>query len=161
VSDVDQPLRCGRHFADREHPARVPVPAVFDDSDVDVDDVALFEAAIARNAVADDVVDGRADGFRESAVIERGRDCALHIHDVVVAAVVDLVRGRPCNDVRGDHVEDVSRQPAGLAHAFLFGGGFDGHLHVGSDSSYGLGETGTSGRDQPAAGAASRCQAAV
>src|SRR5687767_1401289 len=57
VGDVDQPLRGRGDLADRVHAAGVAVPAVFDDGDVDIDDVALLEALFrARDAVADDVV---------------------------------------------------------------------------------------------------------
>ena len=46
VRDVDQALRGGRDLADGVHAAGVAVPAVLDDGDVDVDDVALLQALV-------------------------------------------------------------------------------------------------------------------
>ena len=49
------------------------MPAIKDQRDVDVDDVALFERLLARDAVTDDVIDGRASRFLIAAVHERRR----------------------------------------------------------------------------------------
>ncbi len=64
VGDVDQPLRLDRRRPDEEHAAGVAVKAVLDDGDVDVDDVAGLEPLVAGDAVADDLVDRRADRRR-------------------------------------------------------------------------------------------------
>src|ERR1044072_878550 len=78
VRAVDPGLRAAGDLADRVHAAGVAMPAIFDDRDVDVDDVALFQALVrARNAVTDDVIDGSADRLGKAAVVERGRDCLL------------------------------------------------------------------------------------
>src|SRR5690606_36718836 len=69
LRDVDQPLGRRGDLADREHTARVSVPAVLDDGHVDAHDVALFEPLlVARNAVADYRVHRRANRLRESAI---------------------------------------------------------------------------------------------
>jgi hypothetical protein len=57
VGDLAEATRSDRRFTDVVHAAGVAVVTVLDDGDVDVDDVAGLELAVARNAVADDVVD--------------------------------------------------------------------------------------------------------
>ena len=85
--------------ADHEHSARVAVVAVLDDRDVDVDDVAVAQRAVARNSVAHDVVDGGADRLREwrragrAAVVQGRRDRAQIVDDVVVAEPIELLGG--------------------------------------------------------------------
>src|SRR5690606_29055751 len=79
-----EPFADDRRLPDEEHAAGVAVKAVFDDRDVDVQDVAAFQHAIARNAVTDDVVDRGADRLREAAIVERRRNCAELFDDVLV-----------------------------------------------------------------------------
>src|SRR5690606_35266447 len=64
VAHAAQALGDHRGLADEKHAARVAVEAVLDDRDVDVDDVAVLELALAGNAVTDDVVHGGADRLR-------------------------------------------------------------------------------------------------
>ena len=73
VGDVDQPPRLDRRRADVEHAARVAVEAVLDHGDVDVDDVAGLQLLVAGDAVADDVVDRRADRRRIGRVARAAR----------------------------------------------------------------------------------------
>ena len=54
--DLANTLGNDGRFADIKHAASVTVVTVFDDGDVDINDVAFFEAFIAGDAVADDVV---------------------------------------------------------------------------------------------------------
>src|SRR3954466_7105497 len=63
VSRLAQAPRLDRRLAHVEHAARVAVPAVLDDGDVDVDDVSRAQDLVAGNAVADLVVHGGADGL--------------------------------------------------------------------------------------------------
>jgi hypothetical protein len=89
-----------RRGADEVHAAGVAVPAVLDDGDVDIDDVAILEhLPFAGDAVADDVVDRGAHGLREAAVADVGRNGALHVHDVVVADAVQFLGGDTGLDV--------------------------------------------------------------
>ena len=71
-------------LADKEHPAGVAVPTVEDHGHVDIEDVAVHQPALARNAVTDDMVDRGANRFRKAAVIERRRD-RIMIDDEIVA----------------------------------------------------------------------------
>jgi len=59
-------------LADDEHAAGVAVPAVLDDGDVDVDDVALFERLVIGDAVANLVVDRGANRLGVGRVAATG-----------------------------------------------------------------------------------------
>ena len=72
VGDLDQPLGAARYVADRVHAAGIAVPAIEDQGDVDIDDVALLERLVARDAVADDVID-RGAGRLAVAAVHQGR----------------------------------------------------------------------------------------
>jgi len=63
------------------------VPALEDDGDVDVEDVALDQLALAGDAVADDMVDRGADRARKAAIIERRRDGAM----IDIAAPLEFI----------------------------------------------------------------------
>ena len=71
VGDLAQALGGDRAFADDEHAAGVAVPAVLDDGDVDVDDVAVLQRPVVRDAVADLVVDRGAERLRVGRVARR------------------------------------------------------------------------------------------
>src|SRR3972149_6089538 len=83
--DLDQAPRLNRRFADKEHAAGVAVESIFDNRDIDIDDVAFLQAFLAGYAVTHLVVDGGADRSRESFVVERRRNRLLFVDAVVVA----------------------------------------------------------------------------
>src|SRR5439155_6984407 len=117
VSYVDQPPRLNRDtLADKKHAARIAVPAVEDHRYVDIEDVALHQPPLARDAVADDVVDRGTDRFREAAIVERRRD-RIVTDDEAVAQGVEFVGGDPRTDMRGDEVERLGGEDAGLPHS--------------------------------------------
>ena len=103
--------------------------AVLDHGDVDIDDVAVLELLVGRNAVADDVVDRGADRARKTAVIERRRHHALLVDHEIVADVVELLGGNAGLDMRLDHAQHIGRKAAGDAHLVDFFGGFDRDTH--------------------------------
>ena len=72
-------VRLARHV----HPARVAEPAVEDHRDVDVEDVAVLQPPLRRDAVADDVVDRDAAGVAVALVADRRRGGAGGAHHVV------------------------------------------------------------------------------
>ena len=115
VGDVDQPLRLDADLADIEHAAGVAMPAVDDGGDVDIDDVAVQQLAVAGNAVADDMVDRGADRAREAAIVQRRRN-RLVGDDEIVAQLVQLAGGDAGLDMGRDKVERLRRQAAGPAH---------------------------------------------
>ena len=142
VGDVDEAACLDRWRAHVEHAARVAVVAVLDDRDVDVDDVARLQLALAGNAVADDVVHRRAQrrrvgGVAGRRVFERGRDGLLHADHVVVGQPVDFAGGDAGLDERREVVEDLGGEPARDTHLRDVVGSLDGDRH-GRRGSHGL-----------------------
>ena len=130
VTGIGEPTRQHRHVADRVHAAGVAMPAVADDGDVDVQDVAALQGPVVRDAVADDMIHGGADGLREAAVIEvRGHGFQL-VDDELVTAPVELLGAHAGLDEGLDHVEHARGEPAGEAHLLLFLGRFDGDVEL-------------------------------
>ena len=111
-----QAPRLERRRAGEEHPAGVAVPAVQDHRDVDVQDVAVLQPPLSRNAVAYLMVDRDAGRLGIAPVVERGR-CGAALQDEVVTAAVELARGDARPHVLGDHVEHLGGEPAGATHA--------------------------------------------
>ena len=118
VGDVHQALGEDAGLSDEKGAVGVAVPAVFDDSDVDIDDVAVFQGLVGRDAVADDVVDRDAGGSgkRWAAIVEAGRDGVLLVDHVIVAAAVKFGSSDTGDDVRLDHVEDIGGKASRDAH---------------------------------------------
>ncbi|KAG0778142.1 hypothetical protein G6F22_011413 [Rhizopus arrhizus] len=130
VGGFHQAARHHRRRADEVHAAGIAVPAILDDGDVDIDDVAILEhLPFTGNAVADDVVDRGAHGLGEAAVANVGRNGALHVHDVVVADAVQFLGGDTGLDVGGADVAHFAGQAAGDAHHLDFLRGFQIHAH--------------------------------
>jgi len=119
------------------------MPTVEDEGHVDIDDVARLERALPRDAVADDVVHGRADGFWKATVVQRGRHGLELIDDVLVADAVELLRGDAGAHELADHVEHVGRQAPGYAHFALLFGRLDRHAHNNFEETAGVRRAGT------------------
>src|SRR5262245_64262826 len=73
IGDVDQALGAPRNMSYRVHAAGVPVPAIEDEGDIDVDDVPLLQWFRVGDPVADNMVD-RGAGCLGKAAIVAGRD---------------------------------------------------------------------------------------
>ena len=117
-----------------EHAAGVAMPAVFDDGDVDVDDVAFFQRLVVGNAMTHLVVDGGANRFgvgvvTAGVVVQRGRNGLLNLGDVVVAELVELVGGHAGHHVGREKVQHFGGQFAGDAHALCPLGVFVSNRH--------------------------------
>ena len=129
ATEIDQTFCLNRRFAYEKHFTGVAVKAVFDDRDIDIDDVALLKNLVARNSVADHVVDRGADGFGKAFIVEWGRDGLLLVYDVIVANAVEFAGTDTGLHMRRDHLEHLGRQTAGGAHFLDFFRGFDGDGH--------------------------------
>ena len=116
MGHVYQSLRLSRNGAHRIHPRGIAMPAVQDHRHVDVDDVAFLQLLRPRNAVADHMVDRRADGFRKAPVVER-RGLGSVIDDEFVYQPVELVRGHAGLHVGRDHVQRLGGKTARATHA--------------------------------------------
>ena len=98
-----------RRFADQEHFTGVAVVAVFDDGDVDVDDIAVFETSVAGNAVAYLMIHRGANGFGKPMVVEWRRDRLLVFDDVLMTDIVQLPGRNARHDMRPYHFEHFGR----------------------------------------------------
>ena len=116
IGDVDQSLGLQLHVADEIHAAGVAVPAVDDHGDVDIDDVAVAQRLVVRNAVADDVVDRGAERVAIAAIAEAGRNAAMR-GGVVEGQLVEIFGGDAGLHLGNEQVEHLGGQPAGAAHA--------------------------------------------
>ena len=116
IGDFDQPLGLARDRADRIHPARVAVPADDDEGDVDIDDVAFLQQAVAGHAVAAHVVD-RGAGRVAIAAIHQRRRVGVVAEREFADEIVDPRRRQAGLDQRGQFIEAARHQRAGLAHA--------------------------------------------
>jgi len=141
AGDLDEAAGKHRGLADEEHLAGIAVEAVLDDGDVHIDDVAAFQALVARDSVADLVIHRGADRFWETPIVQRRRYRPLDPGDEVMADGVELVRGHPGLDVLADHVQHVGGQAPGDAHALdglgcldLYAHRRTGCVHIGSGS---------------------------
>ena len=131
VGDVHQALGEDAGLTNEEGAVGVAVPAVFDDGDVNVDDVAVFQGLVGRDAVADDVVDGDAGrgGEGRAAVVEAGGDGVLLVDHVIVTAAVKFSGGNTGDDVRLDHVEHIGGKASRDAHFCQIRVAFQGDSH--------------------------------
>ena len=86
--------------------AMKPIPTLYNPlRTVNIDDIALFQHVLfAGNAVANNVVDGRAHAFREAAVSQVGRRAAM-FDGVIVNPLVDFFGGHARRNALGYHVE--------------------------------------------------------
>ena len=134
IGQVAQPFGRYRHVAHHVHAAGIAVPAVFDDGDVHIDDVAFLQWLVVGNAVAHLMVDRRADRLgvgvvATGGVVQRGRNGTQHAGGVVLGQAVELVGGQAGLDQRGQVVEQFGSQSACHAHADNTVGVFDGDSH--------------------------------
>ena len=98
VGDGAKTFGCNGGIAHNEHAACVTMPTVFDDGNVDVDDIAFFEHLVIGNAVANLMVDGGANGLRVGRITRRlvveGRwDGALNLNHEIMGQFVQFVGG--------------------------------------------------------------------
>ena len=113
---LDQVVVLVRALADDERLVEVAVVAAVVDGDVDVDDVALLEGPQVGDAVADDLVHGRADGAGEVVVVERRRVASV-LDGRLVGHAVDLRRRHAQADGAARGVEHLAADLADLADA--------------------------------------------
>jgi hypothetical protein len=129
LGDIDQALAQNRGIPNKKHLAGITVKTVLDHRDVDVDDVAVLKNLIPWDPVADLMVDRGADRFRETPIVQWGRDGLLHVDDVSVADAIQFFGTHAGPDMIADHLEHVRGQPTGNPHFLDLVGGLydDGH----------------------------------
>ena len=124
-----------RGLADDEHTRVVTEEAVLFNGDVNVDDVAVFKNLfLARDAVADHVVDGNAGGsgvgnaVAARVVPQTGGLCLEHVDRVVEHELIERQGTHAGLDVRRDEVKKIGRFGADAAHRLDFFGSVDRNL---------------------------------
>src|SRR5260221_670623 len=135
VSGLAQPLCLDGGFADVVHAAGIAVKTVLDHGDVDIQYVARLEHALARNAVADLMVDRGADRLRKGLVagrrvVQRSGDRLLLLDYQAMAKTVELAGRDARLDARGDEVEHFPGELPGDAHALDLLGGLQMYRHA-------------------------------
>ena len=93
------------------------MPAVDNDGNVDIDNVAVAQLFRARNTMANHVVDRSADGFGEAFVIQWGWNGVM-FNNVIVAQLVQFPGRDPGLDMGRNEIKDFGAKLAGAAHAF-------------------------------------------
>ena len=98
IGDGAKTFGCNGGIAHNEHATCVTMPAVFDDGDVDVDDIAFFKLLVIGNAVANLMVDGGANGLwiggvSGRLVIEGCWNGALNLNHEIMGQLVQFVGG--------------------------------------------------------------------
>ena len=93
----------------------VAVDAILESGDVDVDDVTIFDHGGVRDAVANNLIEAHAAGFRKVPVAQRGRVSAVVQH-VLVSHAIDLVGGHTGGDGRAGLAQRFGSDAACLAH---------------------------------------------
>ena len=119
IGDLDQPLGLARRSSPTAYiAAGIAVPAVDDDGDVDVDDVAVAQRLVARDAVADDVVDRGADRLAIAAIASAVAGMAPWLEGELADELGRSRRSaRPARRCRSSSSRHFADQRAGLAHA--------------------------------------------
>ena len=97
--------------------------AILFDGDIDGDNVACFDDALAGNTVDDFFIDGYADAAGEAAVAKGASYCVLAA-DVLVGDLVEIVGGNAGFEFFSDAEHSFSGDTAGGADAVDFGLGF-------------------------------------
>ena len=106
-------------FSDEKHAARIAMKAIFDDRNVDIDRIACLERLVPRDSVTDHVIDRRTDRFRETAVVQWGRNRLLNARDVVMADSIQLAGCHSGFDIIPNHIQYVGGEPASDPHFVL------------------------------------------
>jgi len=129
VGNVTQSFSKHRRLPDTEHLAGIAMIAVFDDGDVDIDDVSLLQFLLTRDAVAHLVIYRGTDGFGKTVVVERCGDRFLNIDDIVVTESVQFGSGDTHLYMRFNHLQHFGGETSGHAHLFDLFRGFYGDGH--------------------------------
>ncbi len=114
-----QALTQNGRLANDKHFRGIAVETVFDHGNVDVNDVAVFQAfLVVRNTVTHHFVDRDADGFREAVVAEAGGNRVLLVNDMIVTDTIQLAGAYARFNVRFDHLQHFRSEAACHAHFF-------------------------------------------
>ena len=117
VCALDEQARLLAHISGEESRVRVAVDASDEGSDVDIADVAVEELRGIGDAVADDLVQARTQGFGIAAITE-GRWVRTMVDEELVADSVELIGRDSWTNVATDLRQGVRGDPSGDPHCF-------------------------------------------
>jgi hypothetical protein len=115
MGDLDQPLGPAAGAPRDIHPAGIAVPALDDHGHVDVQDVAVAQQLVARDAMADHMVHADAGGVLVALVADGRRGHAQRL-DPAAHEIVDRACRHAGFHEGPDGIEDVRHHMAGSAH---------------------------------------------
>src|SRR5581483_4205619 len=117
--NLDELLRRRRDLAGAHGQGRIADEALVGAAEVQADDVALLDHALAGYAMHDLVVYGDADGSRIALITEEGRDDAAPL-ELLAHQLIQLQLADTGADVFGQQLQHLGIDATGVAH--------DGHL---------------------------------
>ncbi len=117
VGDIHQPGGLAAHLTHAVHTGCVAVPTIQHHCHVNVRNIAILQPPLARNPMADDMVDRDATGMPITAIADRCRDSTMIEHEGI-DPVVEILGEHARHDMFGNHVETGRSQPTRLAHTF-------------------------------------------
>lgn len=97
---------------------QIPVISLVIERNIDIDDIAFSQWALVWDTVADDLVDGRADRFWESSVVE-GRRVGVTLDTGIVHDFIQFICGNARSDVRCCDIQNLPSQSANGTHFLL------------------------------------------
>ena len=135
MGHLDQTFGFARQCPGHIHPAGIAKPTIDDDGHIDIQNVAIFDALVSGNTVADHMIDRNTAGVQIAFIANRGRDrpmCRHHIGD----HPVNLSRGLPNCDIRNDVIQNGRSNAPSLFHTGKITG------LINSDTIFGQSSTG-------------------
>ncbi len=134
VGGLDQTPGLDRGLTHEVHAAGIAMEVVFDEGDVDVDDIAVGEPFVAGDAMAHHLIDRGAHRFGETPIADIGGNGVLALDDMLIADPVEFVRGDAGAHVLSDDIQHFRGQASRDAHFLDVICTFDGDWHEGSSS---------------------------
>lgn len=123
--DLNQSLGGLRYVAKHECFRLITMPAVDDGREVDVDDVAIFQWCVVRNAVAHNLVHAGANHVRirwsrRRAAVAKARGCVTVVSRVFFGQLVQLSGGRPDSNGGSQLIQQLRIKPCGITETSGF-----------------------------------------
>ena len=103
---------------------------VLDDSDININDVTVFEFLVAGYPVTNNVVNRGTDRFREALVVQGRRYGLLFIDDIIMANIVQIAGRDAWFDMSFYHLQNLCCQLSCNTHFFNVFGRFYGDRHT-------------------------------
>ena len=120
MTNTDDACRFCGGFANVKHLAGIPVVAIFNDGNININDIPIFKPLFTWYAVANLMVYAGADGFWKSVVIERCWYSILSFGDIFVTDLINFLGRITLFYVRFYYAQNFTSQMASDPHFFNF-----------------------------------------